>query len=63
MPKSELEALLDAWQKKTFSPAEKVAFRSSLEGKGIQSHIIDEFFASGEDDRNLWYKEYQKKNE
>lgn len=63
MPKSELEALLDAWQKKTFSPAEKVAFRSSLEGKGIQSYIIDEFFASGEDDRNLWYKEYQTKNE
>ena len=62
MPKSELESLLDAWQKKTFSPAEKIAFRGKLQGQGIDNTIIDKFFASGEDDRTLWYDTYQKKN-
>ncbi len=63
MPRSELESLLDAWQNKTFSPAEKVALRSSLEGQWFPNYIIDQFFASGEDNRNLWYKSYQKNNE
>jgi hypothetical protein len=31
MPKAELEKLLDARQKRTFSPAERVALRGSLE--------------------------------
>ena len=46
MPKSELESLLDAWQKRTFSPAERVTLRASLEGKGIAVPLIDKFFAS-----------------
>ena len=62
MPKAELEALLDAWQKRTFSPAERVALRGSLEGQGIPTTIIEQFFESGEDDRTLWYKNYQEKN-
>ncbi len=31
MPRKELETLLDARQKRTFSPAEKIAFRGTLE--------------------------------
>ena len=56
MPKSELESLLDAWQKRTFSPAERVTLRASLEGKGIAVPLIDKFFASWESDRDNWYK-------
>lgn len=33
MPKKELEKLLDARQKKSFSQSEKVALRSKLEGQ------------------------------
>lgn len=55
MPRGELESLLDAWQKRTFSPAERVALRASLEGKGIAISLIDKFFESGESDRENWY--------
>lgn len=55
MPKWELEKLLEARQKRTFSPAERVALRSSLEWKGITSDAIDAFFSSGEDDRDGRY--------
>ena len=55
MPKAELEKLLDARQKRTFSPAERVALRGNLEWKGISSDMIDAFFHSGEDDRDGRY--------
>lgn len=61
MPKSELERLLEARQKKTFSPAEKVALRGTLEWKGIPSGMIDAFFASSDDDRDLRYIENKDK--
>ena len=56
MPRQELEWLLDAWQKKSFSPSEKVVLRSKLEGQGIPKNVIDMFFASGEDNREMWSK-------
>ena len=56
MPRQELEWLLDAWQKKSFSPSEKVVLRSKLEGQGIPKNVIDMFFASGEDNREIWSK-------
>ncbi len=61
MPKSELEKLLEARQKKTFSPAERVALRGSLEWKWIPSEMIDAFFASSDDDRDLRYTENKDK--
>jgi hypothetical protein len=57
MNRNELELLLDAWQKKSFSPAEKVMLRGKLEWQGIAKDIIDKFFASGEDSREIWSKE------
>ena len=66
MPKVELEKLLDARQKRTFSPAERVALRASLEWKWIPSDMIDAFFNSGEDDRDGRYTtnkdNFQSKN-
>lgn len=58
MNRNELETLLDAWQKKSFSPAEKVMLRGKLEWQGIAKDIIDKFFASGEDSREIWSKEH-----
>lgn len=55
MPKNELEKLLEARQKRTFSPAERVALRGTLEWKGIPSDTIEAFFNSGEDDREGRY--------
>jgi len=55
MPKKELEKLLDARQKKSFSQSEKVALRSKLEGQWIHPQVIDQFFTSGEDNRDLRY--------
>lgn len=58
MPRSDLERLLNARHKKSFSPAEKIALRGQLEWKGYPSDAINAFLESGEDDRELWYKEY-----
>jgi hypothetical protein len=55
MPRWELEKLLEARQKRTFSPAERVALRGTLEWKGIPSDAIESFFNSGDDDRDGRY--------
>lgn len=57
MTKWDIEKLLDAWSKKTFSPAESVALRGKLEGQGIPPDMIQAFFDSGDDSRELWYTE------
>ena len=57
MPRQELEWLLDAWQKKSFSASEKVVLRSKLEWQGIPKDTIDKFLSSGEDNREIRYKE------
>ena len=61
MPRWELEKLLEARQKRTFSPAERVALRGTLEWKGISSDAIEAFFNSGEDDRDGRYSTNQNK--
>ena len=51
MSRIELEKLLEARQKKTFSPAEKIALRSKLEWKWIDEKTINLFFQSWESER------------
>lgn len=46
LPKVELEKLLDARQSRNFSQTEQISMRATLEGKGIEKNLIDEFFAS-----------------
>lgn len=61
MPKPELEKLLEARQQRTFSPAERVALRGTLEWKGIHPDAIEAFFKSDDDDRDGRYQDNKNK--
>lgn len=58
LPKVELEKLLDARQSRNFSQTEQISMRATLEGKGIEKNLIDEFFASWAADREIRYSQH-----